>query len=167
MARPKKIHKNESEKTFKHSSLTISLSVDLTEETPVGKIMAKLSEEARKSIVVEAMAHYFVCSGEFVKEKRSTTRNTTSKIVFDTQTNGAESVRTKRKYTRRKTTAKAKFPKTESVEENIVAPDIYVINKENTPISEKNESRINMGHKIQSQEINNDPRLKKLVTSDW
>ena len=163
MARPKKIQKNESEKTFKHSSLTISLSVDLTEETPVGKIMTKLSNEARKSIIVEALAHYFVCSGEFVREKKSATKKTNPKIVIDTQINGEESVRTKRKYTRRNTTAKAELPKTETVEENVVSPGIHVVNKENTPISEKGESL----HKLQNQETNNDPRLKKLVTSDW
>jgi hypothetical protein len=155
MAPPKKIHKNESEKTFKHSSLTISLSVDLTKETPVGKIMAKLSEEARKYIIIEALAHYFVCSGEFVREKNSATKKTNPKIVVDTQTNGEEPVRTKRKYTKRNTTVKTELPKTETVEENVVSPGIHVANKENPPISENSES------------INNDPRLKKLVTSDW
>ena len=167
MALSKKTQKNESKKTFKHSSLTLSLSVNLTKETPVGKIMTKLSEEARKFIIIEALAHYFVCSGEFVKEKRSTTKNTTPKIVIDRQTNGEVPVRTKRKYTRRKTTVKTELPKTESVEKNIVTPDIHVVNKEGTPISEKNESHINMEHKLQNQETNNDPRLKKLVTSDW
>ena len=114
MARPKKIQKNESEKTFKHSSLTISLSVDLTKETPVGKIMAKLSEEARKYIIIEALAHYFVCSGEFVREKNSATKKTNPKIVVDTQTNGEEPVRTKRKYTKRNTTVKTELPKTKT-----------------------------------------------------